>query len=148
MLDGLDEAGNTKARRDIIQALRFYGCTTKVLITSRYSEDISKALDEANSCTGCKSPEGPLLTWCKTCKTNPVCEQCHEKEAPRNCVEQGHLTGQEHMHGWTRFEFVAKSGDIREYVFKRAEVSLSDIPMDENMRELVVSRVLEKSENM
>lgn len=47
ILDGLDEVGMAEQRREIIETIRSFSSQTKVMISSRYSEDITEALTDA-----------------------------------------------------------------------------------------------------
>jgi hypothetical protein len=120
ILDGLDEVGNDEDRVAMVKVIHDLGATVKIIITSRHSNDIPKAIQATQSCTQCKQEPSEIYWRCINCHSHVVCERCFQNE-PGNCntastqqIEKKHQSKREGA--WRRLRYQPHEIDIRNYV--------------------------------
>ncbi|GKT62214.1 ankyrin repeat-containing protein [Colletotrichum tofieldiae] len=150
ILDGLDETGNESEREKMVDALHNYGPRIKVIITSRHSEDIQKALDKTQVCCDCKNGDSEAFWRCTKRPKHVICDSCHAIALSRDGTQ--HPTVKELR--WEGLWYQPRSEDIRSYISRRIETNtdfqslLEESQSDESLERTLVTTVTEKSENI
>ena len=143
LIDGLDEASPSN-RAGIIRALQSYGSKAKVMITSRYAEDILQTLNEWFTCGSCGTYGNGSAWRCPECTTFALCHNCQGMTALQD--HEAHKTARKT--GWTSIKFEPRKRDVRKYGERRVESDLGFLDLDKNLQQQVVDTVVERSERM
>lgn len=148
IFDGLDEASNENDRAAIIATLHSLKPSAKVLITSRFSEDISTSIYDTMRCQNCRSHKKSQYWRCTVCEHHVLCEGCRIKAVESNDTDGSHQGVRQSSSASILFR--PKKGDIRKYVRMRieADAGLKRMVDKSELGATIITNVVAKSEKL
>lgn len=149
IFDGLDETSNVADRAAIVAALHACGPSAKVLVTSRFSEDIATSMANTMRCQRCHSHSKAQYWRCSLCEDHVLCESCRNKAVDYGDPEGSHQGVRQSSPASILFR--PKKGDIRKYVRMRIETDTGlkrMVDAQDGLGATIISTVVARSEKL
>ncbi|KAI6354593.1 hypothetical protein MCOR25_008537 [Pyricularia grisea] len=151
ILDGLDEVrGNDRA--SMVEALHGIRAGVRIIITSRYLQDILEAFGKTQVCQSCRKEDNEAKAYWRSrdSATYVVCDSCHSARILSGTNE--HQTLRELK--WAKLKYRPSAKGIRAYVSTRLDSDrrlrnlLGPDSGEEELRALAINTVTSKAENI